>query len=60
MKSALLLLRPRTMLFRIHISYAPVPFLEYYVVVLGISVSAILPVNCSGTKEVLFIVLVNY
>jgi len=28
--------------------------------VLGISVSATLPVNCSGTKVVLFILLVNY
>ena len=60
MKSAFLLLRPRPMLFRIHISYAPVPFVEYNVVVLGISVTATLPVNCSGTKEVLFIVLVYY
>jgi len=29
-------------------------------VVLGISVSATLPANCSGTKVVLFIVLANY
>ena len=60
MKSAFLLLRPRTMLIRIHILYASVPFVEYCMLVLGISVSATLPVNCSGTKVVLFIVLVNY
>jgi hypothetical protein len=60
MKSAFLLLRPRPMHFRIHILYAPVPLVEYYMVVLGVSVSATLPVNCSGTKVVLFIVLVNY
>lgn len=60
MKSSFLSLRPRPMLFRIHILYAPVPFVEYCMAVLGISVSATLPVNCSGTKVVLFILLVNY
>jgi hypothetical protein len=59
-KSASLLLRPRPVLFRIHILYAPVPFVEYYMIVLGISVCATLPVNCTGTKVVLFIVLLNY